>query len=177
MKKLMLGLLCVSVVFMLGCGSQKKAEGDKAEKKMDNKEMQSEDPHAGHDHAAGDMTKAQGDTITTDSGLKYIDIKIGDGASPQTGDKVSVHYTGWLLSNGRKFDSSKDRDQPFTFEIGKGRVIKGWDEGVASMKVGGYRQLIIPPELGYGDRGAGAVIPPGAALVFDVEFLDIPKGQ
>ena len=171
MKKLMLGLLCVSVVFMLGCGGQKKAE-DTAEKEMDQKEMKSEESHEGHDHAM-DMTKAEGDTVTTESGLKYIEIKIGDGASPQTGDQVSVHYTGWLLANGRKFDSSKDRHQPFMFPIGQGRVIKGWDEGVASMKVGGMRQLIIPSELGYGDRGAGSVIPPGAALVFDVELLDI----
>ncbi|RQV96942.1 FKBP-type peptidyl-prolyl cis-trans isomerase, partial [bacterium] len=169
MKKLLMGLLCVSVVLMLGCGGQKKAD-DSATKQDEAKSMKTEDPHAGHDHAT-DMTKAAGDTITTESGLQYIDIKVGDGASPQTGDQVSVHYTGWLLANGRKFDSSKDRQQPFMFPLGQGRVIKGWDEGVASMKVGGLRQLIIPSELGYGNRGAGAVIPPGAALVFDVELL------
>lgn len=114
-----------------------------------------------------DMDKA----VTTDSGLKYIDVKEGDGKSPERGDNVTVHYTG-LLENGQKFDSSRDRNRPFSFKIGVGQVIKGWDEGVATMKVGGRRQLIIPPELGYGSRGAGNVIPPNATLIFDVELLD-----
>ncbi|MBN2227143.1 MAG: FKBP-type peptidyl-prolyl cis-trans isomerase [candidate division Zixibacteria bacterium] len=118
--------------------------------------------------------KAAVDTVTTKTGLQYIDLKVGEGESPKTGDKVKVHYTGWLV-NGKKFDSSVDRDQPFVFDIGKGRVIKGWDEGVMTMKVGGKRRLIIPPELGYGNRGAGGVIPPGATLIFDVELLDINK--
>jgi len=113
-----------------------------------------------------------GDTVKTASGLEYVDLKIGTGASPQSGQTAVVHYTGWL-TNGRKFDSSKDRNQPFKFPVGAGRVIKGWDEGVASMKVGGIRKLIIPPELAYGDRGAGGVIPPGATLVFEVELLNI----
>ena len=110
--------------------------------------------------------------ITTDSGLKYIDIKEGPGESPKTGQKVTVHYTG-TLENGTKFDSSRDRGTPFDFTIGVGQVIKGWDEGVATMKVGGRRQLIIPPELGYGDRGVGGVIPGNATLIFDVELLDV----
>ena len=110
--------------------------------------------------------------VTTDSGLKYIDIVEGTGESPQKGQKVTVHYTG-TLTYGKKFDSSKDRNQPFTFTIGVGQVIKGWDEGVASMKVGGQRTLIIPPELGYGARGAGGVIPPNATLLFDVELLEV----
>ncbi len=110
--------------------------------------------------------------ITTESGLKYTDEIVGDGISPKTGQKVTVHYTG-TLENGKKFDSSKDRDQPFTFTIGVGQVIQGWDEGVASMKVGGKRTLVIPAELGYGRRGAGGVIPPNATLIFDVELLDV----
>ena len=110
--------------------------------------------------------------IQTASGLEYVEITEGTGASPKTGDTVSVHYTGWLKS-GQKFDSSVDRGEPFAFPLGKGRVIKGWDEGVGTMKVGGKRKLIIPAHLGYGDRGAGGVIPPGATLVFEVELLGV----
>jgi peptidylprolyl isomerase len=115
-----------------------------------------------------------GKEVTTASGLKYEDLKVGTGASPKTGDTVIVHYTG-TLTDGTKFDSSRDRGTPFDFVIGTGGVIKGWDEGVMSMKVGGRRKLTIPPDLGYGDRGAGGVIPPGATLIFDVELLDIKK--
>ncbi|MBE9118319.1 FKBP-type peptidyl-prolyl cis-trans isomerase [Lusitaniella coriacea LEGE 07157] len=111
-------------------------------------------------------------TVTTDSGLQYVDLVEGTGASPEKGQTVVVHYTG-TLEDGSKFDSSRDRNQPFSFKIGVGQVIKGWDEGVASMKVGGRRKLIIPSELGYGSRGAGGVIPPNATLLFDVELLDI----
>lgn len=111
--------------------------------------------------------------ITTDSGLKYIDLQEGTGATPKTGQTVVVHYTG-TLENGKKFDSSRDRGQPFQFKIGVGEVIKGWDEGVGTMKVGGRRELIIPPELGYGERGAGrGLIPPNATLKFDVELIRI----
>jgi peptidylprolyl isomerase len=110
--------------------------------------------------------------VTTDSGLQYEDLKVGDGASPQKGQTVVVHYTG-TLEDGTKFDSSRDRGQPFSFKIGVGQVIKGWDEGVGSMKIGGERKLIIPSDLGYGSRGAGGVIPPNATLIFDVELLDI----
>jgi peptidylprolyl isomerase len=112
------------------------------------------------------------ETVSTPSGLRYVDLVVGTGASPAAGDQVEVHYTGWL-ENGSKFDSSVDRRQPFAFPLGAGRVIRGWDEGVATMKVGGKRRLIIPPDLGYGDRGAGRVIPPGATLVFEVELLRI----
>jgi peptidylprolyl isomerase len=117
-----------------------------------------------------------GSTMTTASGLKIEDTKVGTGASPKTGQTCVMHYTGWLYQNGakgQKFDSSVDRGQPFEFQIGRGMVIKGWDEGVATMKVGGKRTLIIPPELGYGPRGAGGVIPPNATLVFDVELVEV----
>jgi peptidylprolyl isomerase len=115
-------------------------------------------------------------TMTTASGLKIEDTKVGTGATPKAGQTCVMHYTGWLYENGakgKKFDSSVDRGQPFEFRIGAGQVIKGWDEGVASMKVGGKRTLIIPPELGYGARGAGGVIPPNATLIFDVELLAV----
>ena len=105
-------------------------------------------------------------------GLQYIDVVVGTGAEARPGQNVSVHYTGWLTS-GQKFDSSRDRGQPFTFPLGGGRVIQGWDAGVAGMRVGGQRRLIIPPQMGYGARGAGGVIPPNATLVFDVELLRV----
>src|SRR5579872_6752572 len=117
-------------------------------------------------------TKVSGAPTTTASGLQYWDIVVGSGAAAAAGDLVSVHYTGWLTS-GEKFDSSVDRGQPFSFPLGAGQVIKGWDEGVAGMKVGGKRQLRIPPELGYGPSGAGGVIPPNATLIFDVELLGV----
>ena len=123
--------------------------------------------------AAKDEVKA-GKTVTTASGLKYLDQVVGKGASPVAGKQVTVHYTG-TLENGKKFDSSMDRKQPFKFTIGVGQVIQGWDEGVMTMKVGGKRKLIIPSKLGYGAAGAGGVIPPNATLLFDVELLDVQK--
>ncbi len=109
---------------------------------------------------------------TTPSGLGIEDTVVGDGATAERGQFVTVHYTGWLTS-GAKFDSSKDRNDPFEFHLGAGQVIRGWDEGVQGMKVGGTRKLTIPPELGYGARGAGGVIPPNATLVFEVELLAV----
>lgn len=111
-------------------------------------------------------------STTTASGLIIEDLVAGDGAEATTGIEVTVHYTGWL-TDGKKFDSSKDRDDPFVFPLGGGRVIRGWDEGVQGMKIGGKRKLTIPPALGYGARGAGGVIPPDATLVFEVELLAI----
>jgi peptidylprolyl isomerase len=117
-----------------------------------------------------------GKTMTTASGLKITDSKVGTGESPKSGQTCVMHYTGWLYQDGKKgakFDSSVDRGKPFEFPLGVGMVIKGWDEGVATMKVGGARTLIIPPELGYGARGAGGVIPPNATLIFEVELLGV----
>jgi FKBP-type peptidyl-prolyl cis-trans isomerase len=144
MKRFIILLLSVSLLVLAGAGCKNAKKG-------------------------GGLT----DTTTTASGLKYVVLKAGTGPSPQPGQTAVVHYTGWL-TDGKKFDSSKDRNQPFQFTIGQGQVIKGWDEGVMSMKKGETRKLIIPPQLGYGDRGAGGgIIPPGATLVFEVELLDI----
>lgn len=125
---------------------------------------------------APEAAKKETKMVKTESGLGYEDLVVGTGASPETGQTCVMHYTGWLFENGAKgakFDSSVDRNRPFEFPIGRGRVIKGWDEGVATMKVGGKRTLLIPPQLGYGDRGAGNVIPPGATLLFEVELLGV----
>ena len=119
---------------------------------------------------------AAADMQTLPSGLKYTDEVVGTGPQPSAGQTVNVHYTGWLYNDGvkgKKFDSSRDRGSPFSFKLGAGMVIQGWDIGVATMHVGGKRTLIIPPDLGYGSRGAGGVIPPGATLMFDVELLSI----
>jgi FKBP-type peptidyl-prolyl cis-trans isomerase len=117
-------------------------------------------------------SKTKGKPVTSPSGLKYWELKKGSGAVAKAGDTVHVHYTGWL-TDGKKFDSSVDHGSPFDFKLGAGMVIKGWDEGVAGMKVGGRRQLHIPAELGYGARGAGGAIPPNADLIFDVELLGV----
>jgi peptidylprolyl isomerase len=125
---------------------------------------------------ASTATAQTGKSVTTPTGLQITDSKVGTGATPKTGQTCVMHYTGWLYENGakgKKFDSSVDRGQPFEFPIGVKRVIAGWDEGVATMKVGGKRTLIIPPQLGYGARGAGGVIPPNATLIFEVELLDV----
>jgi FKBP-type peptidyl-prolyl cis-trans isomerase FkpA len=167
MKKLFISsLLAIAPILLIGCESPKKVE----QPKKIEKEKKTKQPQ---------ITKPEGTKVVrtkTNSGLEYEIIKEGTGASPEKGKPVTVHYTGWLDKNGEpgaKFDSSVDRGQPFTFIIGVGQVIKGWDEGVASMKVGEKRRLFIPSTLGYGTRGAGAVIPPNANLIFDVELLNV----
>ena len=115
---------------------------------------------------------AETDPVKTFSGLQYVDLVTGDGREAHVGETAFVHYTGWL-EDGTKFDSSVDRGEPFSFRLGAGRVIKGWDEGVVGMRIGTKRKLIIPPHLGYGSRGAGRIIPPNATLIFEVELLDL----
>jgi FKBP-type peptidyl-prolyl cis-trans isomerase len=122
--------------------------------------------------AQGGPPSVNGEATMTSSGLEYIDVVVGSGSEAQAGQKVTVHYTGWL-TNGTSFDSSRTRNSPFTFNLGRGQVIKGWDQGVAGMRVGGQRRLLIPAELGYGAGGAPPVIPPNARLIFDVELLKV----
>ena len=145
-------------------GVKAECRADKRANKADEKAAKAEEK----------VAKMEGEeTQTTASGLQYIDEKAGTGATPRSGQRVKVHYTGWLKS-GKKFDSSVDRGEPFVFVIGAGQVIKGWDEGVATMKVGGKRKLIIPPQLAYGDRDVGGgLIPPNSELTFDVELLGV----
>jgi peptidylprolyl isomerase len=202
-RALILATLIVSAValgaFLAGCNetkSQSETAGAKTTEGAAAK--QAADEHAGHAHGPGEhpTSTQQADVqatgagtsasepaaaapaassahvVTTASGLKYEDLRLGTGPSPNPGQIAVVHYTGWL-TNGTKFDSSLDRGQPFEFPIGQGRVIKGWDEGVATMKVGGKRKLMIPPALGYGSSGAGNVIPPNSELIFEVELLGV----
>jgi peptidylprolyl isomerase len=148
---------------------EKPAEQPKAEEPKPAEEKPADQPKAEEPKPAEAAAPAE---VTTPSGLKYLDLKVGDGPSPAAGKSVTVHYTG-TLTDGKKFDSSVDRNQPFQFVIGVGQVISGWDEGVMSMKVGGKRKLTIPPNLAYGEGGAGDVIPPNSTLIFEVELLGV----
>ena len=157
-KLVLLPVIFVVLGFVSGCGNSEKPSI----------------PNQPSASSPSGPAKVNGQPTTTASGLQYWDIVVGTGATAVPGKPVSVHYTGWLTS-GEKFDSSVDRGKPFVFSLGEGQVIKGWDEGVAGMKAGGKRQLRIPPSLGYGDSGAGGVIPPKATLVFDVELIEVGK--
>lgn len=158
-----LALLSAAFLIAAGCG------GDKS-----NTSGTSSAPASQSKASAGGPIKVTGSPTTTASGLQYWDIVVGTGAPAVVGKGVKVHYSGFLTT-GEKFDSSRDRGEPFVFQLGAGEVIKGWDEGVAGMKVGGQRQLRIPPGLAYGSSGAGGTIPPNATLIFDVELLDVGK--
>jgi FKBP-type peptidyl-prolyl cis-trans isomerase len=151
---------------------QKKQSGDRRDRAAPRPPEIVRSPIINVGPTGGNLNDRDKERETMSGGLQSEDLKVGSGAEAKSGHTVAVHYTGWL-TNGTKFDSSLDRGQPFSFQLGAGRVIKGWDEGVAGMKVGGQRKLTIPPELGYGARGAGAVIPPGATLVFEVELLSL----
>jgi peptidylprolyl isomerase len=152
-EKLIVLFLLLTAVAIPACSEKGPKPGDKA-------------PEAAASAPAGAVKKP--------SGLSYVELVPGKGAQPSAGKQVTVHYTGWL-TDGTKFDSSRDRNEPFTFVIGAGQVIPGWDEGVISMKVGGKRKLIVPSQLGYGAAGAGGVIPPNATLIFEVELLEVGK--
>lgn len=170
--RMRLGLIAAMCI-ALGCGgaSKKVWAGSAADEQKQTTQTETKTENNGPT-----MWKVEGDTVMTASGLQYLMVKEGTGDTPKTGDRVSVHYSGWLL-DGSKFDSSVDRGEPYSFTLGRKQVIAGWDEGVALMKKGEKRQFIIPSDLAYGDRGHPAGIPPKATLIFDVELLDIGPAQ
>ena len=176
MRSWALAAAVMMALAVCGCKGQKEETTQAPSEVAPPPEIAIESPKAAEEENAVDAarklgTPTENETVTTESGLTYIDVKAGDGAEAKAGQVVSVHYTGWLV-NGKKFDSSVDRGQPFEFPLGGGRVIKGWDLGVAGMKLGGVRKLIIPSDLGYGSRGIGP-IPPDSTLIFEVELLGV----
>jgi len=164
MKNVAGSLLALLVVAALGCQQSQSGSTSSSTTTSSASETPAPSTTPSTAPAAGE--------VTMPNGLKYVDLKVGDGTLAESGKTVVVHYTGWLTDN-TKFDSSVDRGEPFSFQLGAGQVIRGWDEGVKGMRVGGKRKLTIPPDLGYGERGAGGAIPPNATLVFDVEVLEV----
>ncbi len=170
MRRWAIAAVCVAALIAIGCERSREAATPATTATRAPAVVATAPAPAGGAAAPG--AAGTEETVTTASGLSYVDVKPGTGASPQAGQTAVVHYTGWL-TDGKKFDSSRDRGTPFRFRVGQGQVIKGWDEGVATMQVGGVRKLTIPPQLGYGAAGAGGVIPPNATLVFEVELLGV----
>ena len=174
MKHMMCALAVVCCVAMAGCKSGKSSSTENTATTSTSGSMSAASPAATAAPTQGAPSATGAAPVTTASGLKIEDLVVGTGATAEKGKSVTVHYTGWLDDKDHtKFDSSLDRGQPFPFTLGQGMVIRGWDEGVAGMKVGGKRRLTIPPSLGYGAQGAGGVIPPNATLIFEVELLDV----
>ena len=164
-----LALVLAAAMFAVGCQREQQTAQPAVPAEGEAADMSGADPETAA-RALGTVT--ENEVVTAESGLRYIDVKEGEGAVAKSGDTAVVHYTGWLV-NGTKFDSSVDRGQPYRFSLGAGRVIKGWDEGVAGMKVGGVRKLIVPADLAYGGSGRPPVIPPNATLIFEVELLGV----
>jgi len=164
-------VLAVLAVGLVGCGSD---DTESTPPDADTTTSRATEQAAPTESSADGPTPVADTAFTTaDNGLRMYDFATGDGAEATEGSRVTVHYTGWLASDSTKFDSSRDRGEPFQFNLGVGEVIQGWDQGVQGMQVGGTRQLVIPPDLGYGSRGAGGAIPPNATLIFEVELLAV----
>jgi FKBP-type peptidyl-prolyl cis-trans isomerase len=177
MRRLAFPVLVAVLAFGLtACGSESTESSSTESSSTESSSTASSSTESTTAPSGGPTPVADTAFTTSQNGLKIYDFTTGDGAEATEGDRVTVHYTGWLASDSTKFDSSRDRGEPFQFNLGAGEVIQGWDQGVQGMSVGGTRQLVIPPDLGYGARGAGGAIPPNATLIFEVELLEVNGG-